>query len=591
MKGRIFITLFALPFFAVGVWMLWSISSTFHDAWQMRDWVAVEATVIRGGYDTNSGSDADTYEAFAKYTYRYGGARYTGDRVSLGGGGDNIGDYQQRTGRWLRSAAASGKPIIVFVDPREPQHSIIDRGVRWGLIGFKSIFLFVFGGVGLGLLVFAWLAAADKDASLPEYKDSPWLANDKWQTPTIYSSSKNAMWGAWAFAAFWNLISAPLPFLLYEEVTRKENYIALVGLLSPLIGIGMLVWAVRRTLEWRRFGPAPVTLDPFPGSIGGHVGGTIDLNMPFDPAARFQLTLNNLHSYVSGSGKNRSRKEEAEWQDKLIAFAEPGPRGTRLLFRFDVPEGLDASDTEHDDSYHIWRLDLSATLSGTDIDRSYDIPVYPTATHSRHLADRAVQKARSEQDRLDEQTVGEILSIRNTSTGKQLVYPMGRHIGPSLGGVIVGGIFAAAGWWLMVEEGQSIFGGIFGVVGLLVGIFCLYLMLNSLNVSRQAAEIISVRRLLGIPIRRRTMRQDSFVRFRKKSTMKSQSGGKHTVYYSIYGLDSQDNEIVLGEGFRGENEARAAMRLITQELGLLERSAPGLSRDMMGLETTAHYSG
>lgn len=29
MKGKVLITLFALPFFAVGVWMLWSISSAF----------------------------------------------------------------------------------------------------------------------------------------------------------------------------------------------------------------------------------------------------------------------------------------------------------------------------------------------------------------------------------------------------------------------------------------------------------------------------------------------------------------------------------------------------------------------------------
>lgn len=86
------------------------------------------------------------------------------------------------------------------------------------------------------------------------------------------------------------------------------------------------------------------------------------------------------------------------------------------------------------------------------------------------------------------------------------------------------------------------------------------------------------------------MRQDSFVRFKKKSTMKSQSGGKHTVYYTVYGIDRQDKEIVLGEGFRGENETRAAMRVIANELGLRERSAPGLSRHMMGLETTAHYS-
>lgn len=568
MKGKIVATLFGLPFLAVGIWMLWSISNAFVDAWQMQSWVQVDARLSRAGYETNSGDDADTYTAYAEYTYSFEGVRYSGERVSLSSGGDNIGSYQQDTGRRLRSALGQGGHIVVFVNAEEPDESIIDRDLRWGLIGFKSIFLFVFGGFGLGLIIVVWRAAPEKDADRPEYRDSPWLLNDAWQTPTIRSSSKAAMWGALAFAAFWNLISAPLPFLLYEEVTRKENYLALVGLLFPLVGAGLIVWAIRRTLEWRRFGPAPVTLDPFPGSIGGHVGGTIDLNIPFDANARFKLTLNNLHSYVSGSGKNRSRKEEAEWQDTIVAFAEPGASGTRLVFRFEIPEGLKPSDTDHDDSYYVWRLNLSAELSGTDLDRAYDIPVFATATTSRRIADRSIQKARAEQQLVDDQSVGDIVTIRHRGIGKQMYYPMGRHLGSSLGGMTVGGIFAAAGWYLVVAEGQTIFGSIFGVVGSLIGLFCLYLVLNSLEVSKQAADITSVRRLFGIPISRRQMHQNSLVRLKKKSTMKSQSGGKHTVFYSVFGIDRQGNEILLGEGFKGENETRSAVRVIARELGL-----------------------
>ena len=579
MKGKIVMTLFALPFFAVGLWMLWSISNAFHDAWQMRDWVEVEANLVRGGYTTNSGSDSDTHEAYAEYVYSFAGERHVGSRVSLSDGGDNIGDYQQRMGRRLQVAAANGDAITVYVDPDAPHDSIIDRDLRWGLVGFKSIFLFVFGGFGLGLMIFVWRAPPEKDAASPAYRDAPWLLNDSWQTPVVRSSSKNAMWLAWGFAAFWNLISAPLPFVLYEEVTRKENYLALIGLLFPLVGIGLLVWAIRRTLEWRRFGPAPVTLDPFPGSIGGHVGGTIDLNMPFDPNARFELTLNNLHSYMSGSGSDRSRREEAEWQDTIAAYAEPGTNGTRLIFRFDVPEGLNPSDAEQDDSYYIWRLNLRAELPGTDIDRSYDIPVYATAAQSQHLSDRAAQQARTAQNAIDDESVGEIIRIRNGISGKQLFYPMGRHVGPAIGGVLVGVIFAGAGWWLLVEEGQTIFGGVFASVGSLIGIFCLYLMLNSFEVTQQAGEIRTVRRLLGIPISRQQMHQNSFVSFEKKSTMKSQSGGKHIIYYSIYAVDRQGEKMLLGEGFKGDSEARAAIRVFSRELGLREAPAREQAQD------------
>jgi hypothetical protein len=84
------------------------------------------------------------------------------------------------------------------------------------LVGFKSIFLFVFGGVGLGLIIFTFRTPKEKDLSDPKYRDTPWLANDKWQTVVIKSNSRIAMWAGWGFAAFWNLISAPLPFVKWR---------------------------------------------------------------------------------------------------------------------------------------------------------------------------------------------------------------------------------------------------------------------------------------------------------------------------------------------------------------------------------------
>jgi hypothetical protein len=575
MKGRILVTLFALPFFVLGVWMLLSIGSAFHDAWRMQNWVPIPAQLLAAGYETHSGDDSDTYEAYAHYTYQYRGQSYSGERVALSGGADNIGDYQVDLGNRLSRLSARGEPVTVWVNPEAPRESIIDREIRWGLVGFKSIFLFVFGGIGLGLLVYTWTAPKEKDASLAQYRDAPWLLNDAWQTPEIRSGSKAAMWGAWIFAALWNAISSVTPFMAYREVVENQNYLALIALLFPLVGIGLLTWAIRRTLEWRRFGPAPVTLDPFPGSIGGHVGGTIDLNLPYDGASRFQVTLTNLHSYVSGSGKNRSRKEEAKWQDELVAHAEPGGRGTRLTFRFDVPGGLDESDAaQAGDSYYKWRLNLKAELPGTDVDRDYEIPVYATARQSRHLSDRAVQRSRFEQDAISDDRVRDIVRIQHNPIGKSMFYPMGRYLGPNLAGFLIGVAFAGAGWFLVVQEGQTVFGSVFGGVGALVALGAFYMMTNSLEVSQDGNSVHAVRRWLGVPVSRKSMPRSRFARFRKKSSMKTQSGGKHVIYYAINMVDHDGNKMVVGEGFRGESEAKAAMRLIARELGLrIERGS------------------
>ena len=590
MKGRIFLILFALPFFGVGAWMAWSIGSTLYDAAQMKHWVPVQAKLLEAGYHTHSGDDSDTYEAYARYSYTYRGRSWSGDRVTIGSGADNIGDYQQDTGRRLAAALSRGETITVYVDPERPQHSVIDRDIRWGMIGFRAIFVVVFGGAGLGLMIWAIRAPKPKDTSDPKFADAPWLANDAWQSATIRSNSKTSMYGAWIFAVFWNAISAPIPFLVYEEIVKHQKYVVLIGLLFPLVGLFLLIWAIRRTLEWRRFGPAPVTLDPFPGSIGGHVGGTIDLKLPFDPSAKFRISLTNIHSYVSGSGKNRSRSEKALWQDAMVAHSESCAMGTRLVFRFDVPEGLDESDTEHDDSYKLWRLNLEADLPGANLDRSYEIPVYATGQQSRLLSERAVEESREEQHTLDVDAVRGLVHLGYGLTGRRMYFPGGRNPGPSIGVVLVGAIFAAAGWFLAFRAGHAIFGSVFGGVGLLVGVLGLYMIGNSLEVEQTGDGIRTVRRFLGIPVRRRQMRLDNIKKLEKKSNMQAQSGGRYTMFYNVYAVDYVGNKLTLGEGFRGEHEARAAMELIRREFGIREeKSERGTNPldDDYGLDTLA----
>lgn len=580
MKGRILVTLFALPFAGVGAWMLWSIGSTFNDAWQMRAWQPVPAELLDAGYETRSG-DSTTYEAYARYRYTYAGGAYSGERAALAGGGDNIGDFQRDLGRRLADTLAAGEPVTVWVDPAAPANSIVDRRIRWGLIGFKSIFLVVFGGVGCGLLVAAWRAPREKDTPRPGSSEQPWLANDNWQTNAVRSDSKSTMRGAWIFAVLWNLVSAPAPFIAYREVADNDNLLALAALLFPLVGIGLLAWAIRRTLEWRRFGATPVVLDPFPGSIGGHVGGTIDTNLAYAATQRFTVTLTCLHSYESGSGDNRSQREKALWQDEVVAQAAPGPTGTRLVFRFEVPEGLQPSDADQGgDSYHLWRLNVRASLPHADLDRNFNIPVYATATRSAHIGDRDVAAARSEHRSAAEQAVRDGMRSSYGSGGRKLAYPMGRHLGGGLAGILIGGLFAGAGWFLGVHEEQRLFGIVFGAVGSLIVLACAWLVLNSLEVRQQGEHIVSLRRLLGIPLRRREIRRADIVRLEKKSHMQSQNGGKHIIWYTVYGVARDGSRIVLGESFRGESGAAAAMRVLAQDLGIsVSDDAPRLELD------------
>ncbi len=572
MKGRLLLGLVALPFAGFGTWMAWSVGADLAAAAAMRDWRPVEARVSAGGYRTHTGDDSDTWEAWATYTYDVDGRRYSGGRVQLARGSDNIGRYQQRLGNRLAEAARTGDPMTVYVDPQNPSDAIVDRDVRWGLAGFKSIFFLLFGGIGYGMLYAAFRAKADPDPQAPEYRDAPWRLNTDWQGPAIRSGSRAAMWGAWAFAGLWNLVSAPLPFLLYEEVVENENYLALVGLLFTVIGIGLLVWAIRRTLEWRRFGATPLTLDPFPGAIGGHVGGTVDTAWPVDARQRFRVTLSCVHSYETGSGDDRTRRENVLWQDELVAHTESGPRGTRIVFRFDVPEGLSAADADRSsDGYHLWRASLRAELPGTNLDRDYDIPVYPTGARSASISDsRAGAPARVQSEVFETAARSRFRMTRDGLT-KTLIYPMGQQIVGNGAAMLIGGSFAAAGWFIAFHEGSPVFGSVFGGVGALVGLAATWMIGKSLHVTARGDEIRSARRWFGLPVSGKTLSRRNFVRFEKSSNMQTKSGTETINYYMISAVDRDGKKYRLGENFRGEGEARAALAIFERELGLKER--------------------
>lgn len=568
MKGRIFLLLFALPFFGVGVWMAYSVSGTARDAWQMKHWTPVSATLTSAGFATQSGDSANTFEAYAEFIYEIDGTRYNGNRVSVGSGYDNVGDFQQDLGLRLQNAMSRGEYINVYVNPEDPADAVVDRSLRWGLIGFKMIFVIAFGGVGLGLIIFTLRARNKTDLAEVKGLDAPWLANDGWQTASIKSSSKQAMYFTWGFAAFWNLISAPLPFVVFREVTQKDNLIALAGLLFPLVGAGLLTWAVRRTMEWRRFGPAPILLDPFPGSINGHVGGTIDINLPFDSNAHFSLTLTSLYSYISGSGKDRSRKSSAEWQDTQIAHATSGAKGTRLSFRFDVPGNLKESSAEKKgDTYYLWQLNLTAELPGVDIDRDYEIPVYATQQQSQ-ISRVSIDNARRSQKKIDLEIIRDRVRMDRGITGRSVLYPAGRNLWSGFMGVLFGAIFAAVGWYLLVDAEKLFMAVIFGGVGFLVLIFSLYFALNSLQVVADGTDILSIRRILGICIRQSRMRRSSIIGVERKKSSSSQSGSKHVVRYTLLAVDRQGRKMVIGEGFKGASQAKVASEFMADALGL-----------------------
>ena len=544
------ILLFSLPFAGVGFgFLLFSIIPTLYEGIQMRNWPETQATVISSELKSYSG-DSTTYEAVGLYHYQVAGQHYAGTRLGISSGADNVGEWHQRMSGKLRSARSNQSKMSIYYNPGKPSESIVDRSPRWPLLGFKMIFVLVFGGAGVGL--FYWsMRDHNKLIDTPAAADQPWLGHKDWASATIRSDAKATFYMAWVFTLFWNLISSPVLFAIPDELD-KGNHAILLAALFPAVGLGLLLWAIKVTRRWRAIGATPLTLDPYPGSIGGQVGGSIETNLHYSGGQKFPVTLSCLYSYMSGSGKNRKRTENVKWSAEGFARAEPYRRGSRLQFCFDVPEGLHPSEHKGA-SYHLWRLNLKSEGAAIDIDRNFELPVFATAEPSRHfrvdsashpLAEEAVDK------RIDA-----VMAMRQTANGLELDFPVGRNAGVNSGIAAVGLLFFGGGMTAGYLGAPLPLTVIFGLIGGGIALGGLYSLSNSLHVRVGKQGVETRRTLLGIIISKAAASASEVRKLRIHRTGSITSGSNHKVFFAIRAHLRNGKKITLAESLIGQAAA------------------------------------
>lgn len=153
--------------------------------WEARSWQEVpcwiEQVGMRESHDSDDGST--TYAVEARYRYVFAGRTYHGDRVSLVGGSDNLGDFHQRVHDELRGYEGKEKPFRCLVNPQKPEESLLYAELRWGLLLLLALFPLLFPLVG-GLVGIGGMVSARKAARVAELRarhpEEPWKWKGEW---------------------------------------------------------------------------------------------------------------------------------------------------------------------------------------------------------------------------------------------------------------------------------------------------------------------------------------------------------------------------------------------------------------------------
>lgn len=136
-----------------------------------------------------------------------------------------------------------------------------------------------------------------------------------------------------------------------------------------------LLFALRATWSWLRFGELTLQMDPHPGSVGADVGGFIELPIALHRGRTVPIELRCVEVRTRTTGRVRKRPKTL-WSDTRRFFGEPtGDGASRVFFRFPMP-----FDVPITGGPFRWEVEMSCKV---DLVRIFEIPV---SGGLRHMA-------------------------------------------------------------------------------------------------------------------------------------------------------------------------------------------------------------
>ncbi|MBA3343982.1 MAG: hypothetical protein H0T44_01570 [Gemmatimonadales bacterium] len=254
---------------------------------------------------------------------------------------------------------------------------------------------------------------------------------------------------------------------------REGNLAALFVLVFPAVGAGLLVWAVRSTLRFRKYGISRLDLTTRPGVVGRSLTGTVQTTVPLVPPDGFQVTLTCVRQVTTVAGKSRSTSETILWQEerRIPGQASRDHRGlgTTIPLAFAIPR--DARPCENGDPSDrvVWRLKVEAEVPGVDYESTFEVPVFRTeqseqAPSAEELAAVADPSLAPVAFRQPPESRIRVISNRR---GIEILFPAARNLGAAIGLTCFLAIWVGA-IWAMLAFDAPLFPVIFGLFGLLL---------------------------------------------------------------------------------------------------------------------------
>ena len=433
---------------------------------------------------------------------------------------------------------------------------------------FGLIFVISHGGIGFGGLYYLFFGKEKNTLNPGASTDSPWLRRSYWAKPTIFPDSKFTI-SILNFIFYYLAIISPIAFLAVFESLKRQEYKGLYGLLIPAVASLIFFYKKKLRQQIAIHGKMPLQMNPYPGSIDGQIGGSIEVFLSRDNNIETtNIQLQCLHHSRNGDDS----KEEILWDETMIPLLHTTLDGKQLQFSFNIDALQEQSQAKENSQYIEWWLSLEIELeNGQKLKNNYrNLPVFNTAQQSTFVNQQAYAQESSKTQEMNDAAIDKIMPFSSVEqSGHYLNYPIFRN----LSGIfifLIGIAFIAMGFAIP----DRIFNIVFPLLGCLAALGGIYSFFNSLEVHIDPIGIQTKRYLFGILIKTITIPSYELKKFKFRKTGGMSTMNKTVHYYEILAISQNKQKTVVVEGICSLSQARLAIERLEKMLDSKAKTSP-----------------
>jgi hypothetical protein len=412
---------------------------------------------------------------------------------------------------------------VLYIDPENPEkiQEIQEIGAPfWALlIGLPLIFIVV------GVLIIRGIFK-HKEIDYDNI-EKPWLFKKNWKHNHISCDTVARNRGMIIIAVFSNVIAFTVFGVYANEVGIDSPELALI-MIFPIVGVLLLANAFSKIKDLAKNGTASLKLDPFPGSIGGHVGGVISFSNKLPKSSMIEIKLSCIKVTIStGNGKNR--RETLLWQTTGFVYLNENRKHGQ--FRLNVPSELKSSHLTRQGIH--WNIVSIISYDNGHFERQFDIPVYETVQKSTIALD---SEEHPQAKQFAFELINDVTEFTEKEGGYTLRYPNFRILKAFLvfGLLFGGGLLALVYFNFKDPFLPFLFNIGFGFIGAIFFGIAIFEGFYTLKVDMQAEKVKVDHKWLGISFKVRTISRNEISEFKIGPYLNSDTNdGKHTAYHKI----------------------------------------------------------